>query len=1136
MLSSQEVGDTVFIQTFNYDSKTRDTTVYFPTTDLSYEKIIMSYNMRCKGAKVSTVSDRNLGCGEWDYSCNTYIVDSSKIEEVAVTHPEYIISDHEDDIFYYTSEQTYTYWQYELQDIVVNKVIEENEFVVGEEMIQTEEHLDQSQQSGKSVFLYTKEELQNSGLTAGAINGIKLYNQGESVVSQFFNVKVKPTTAIELDASNIDLAGMTEVFSNHYVFETGENRFLFADAYEWDGESSLLFEISFTNSTPASTDLQLMGTTTSNNSSLYAYNNYAVQFDEGSRIDFNTDGFSSIEKELTVAFWSYGDETVLPRNTTFLYGYETNIAQRDLNIHLPWSNGSVFFDCGFEGGYDRISKGYQDDDYSGQWNHWAFSKNVNTGVLSIYLNGQLSASTTGNSRDISIENLVMGSDPNGNNSYPGKIREFSVWNKSLNEAEIGDWINVPLNDQHPQYEYLLAYYPMSEGQADKVVDVVNQTESQGTNLSWIFERGTNLINNFKVSQQRPKVSFLRGQYGYDVVEVLSIDSLPNNPNLVEKYIIESNAGQLKDDEVVLESSFLTFEATPEILYDGETNEVISETIVTEEGSIENSELDYTRRFPFYNEIMSFVTPYGINLDLGGNGKTWYFDVTDFTPILKGEKGLKMTLGGQFQEEMDVSFWFIVGTPPRDVVDFNQIWQGTNRIGQARINDIVADTKITPIEVDIPGNAESFKLRSTITGHGAQGEFGQNGGDVFHFINVDGGYEENFWDVNQECSENPIYPQGGTWVYDRQGWCPGEASHIEELDLTESLEPGTTSVFDYGCSIPDNPGGDYRYHMAHQLVSYGAINHQLDAAIIDVVSPSDKAVHSRLNPSCTDPTIQIQNTGADDIEELVIEYWINDGSNKETFTWTGKLDFGESENIVLADGAIWASEVEGINQFYAEIVAVNGSSDDYSHNDTYQSPFTAVEHYDSNFFIEVKTNNASAENQYDFYKDNKELIFSNNLSGVNKVYRDTFSSAGCHTFILQDFGDDGLAWWANPNQGTGYARLRDVNGEVLQEFEADFGGSFQYSFRTSGEVSSEEELSESMVAIIPNPNTGNFVVQGNNLHLAKIELYDMSGKQLIFDRASSEDELFIQTRDLSKGIYILKVVQDQKSIFKRIVVQ
>ncbi len=70
----------------------------------------------------------------------------------------------------------------------------------------------------------------------------------------------------------------------------------------------------------------------------------------------------------------------------------------------------------------------------------------------------------------------------------------------------------------------------------------------------------------------------------------------------------------------------------------------------------------------------------------------------------------------------------------------------------------------------------------------------------------------------------------------------------------------------------------RYHIAHQLVSYGPANFNLDARINDVIAPSKKALYARVNPICANPIIEIQNTGSSDITSVEIQYYINEGDN------------------------------------------------------------------------------------------------------------------------------------------------------------------------------------------------------------------------------------------------------------------
>ena len=94
-------------------------------------------------------------------------------------------------------------------------------------------------------------------------------------------------------------------------------------------------------------------------------------------------------------------------------------------------------------------------------------------------------------------------------------------------------------------------------------------------------------------------------------------------------------------------------------------------------------------------------------------------------------------GGQWQEDMDIKFLYIVGTPPRDVMDVQQIWRPDSR----GYTSILEERSFEPRDVPLLGEGAFFKLRTVITGHGQQGEFiGRN-----HFINIDS-EEEFLWKV------------------------------------------------------------------------------------------------------------------------------------------------------------------------------------------------------------------------------------------------------------------------------------------------------------------------------------------------------------------------------------------------------
>ncbi|MEY4595488.1 MAG: hypothetical protein RIQ47_1898, partial [Bacteroidota bacterium] len=86
-------GDTTVVQTFRFDTTMRAGVFHFPDdTTKSYEKIIMRYGMRCKNGLISTTTNRNLGCGEWDYNCYTFMIDSTKLDSIPVTTNRFLIS------------------------------------------------------------------------------------------------------------------------------------------------------------------------------------------------------------------------------------------------------------------------------------------------------------------------------------------------------------------------------------------------------------------------------------------------------------------------------------------------------------------------------------------------------------------------------------------------------------------------------------------------------------------------------------------------------------------------------------------------------------------------------------------------------------------------------------------------------------------------------------------------------------------------------------------------------------------------------------------------------------------------------------------------------------------------------------
>ena len=379
----------------------------------------------------------------------------------------------------------------------------------------------------------------------------------------------------------------------------------------------------------------------------------------------------------------------------------------------------------------------------------------------------------------------------------------------------------------------------------------------------------------------------------DSIGNLNIDSILSSSDTIVSFGIIAFPGTLNND--IIDTLSTTIAWNPySYTYDTLGNVINIDTLPIV-GSINISELIYYKRYPMAFQIMSFVTPYGIGLDLGAEGKTWYFDMTDYIPVFKGPKRITVSGGGQWQEDMDIKFYFIVGTPVRDVIENQQVWRPQSKSYTA----IMSDDSFEPRNVLMNPNATSYKLKTTITCHGQEGEIVPR----YHYLNLNGGAQDFVWQLWTECAGNPIYPQGGTWIYDRAGWCPGQASDIREDDITSLVNSGQTHSIDYGLNAAS---GSSNYWVSSQLISYGQANNVLDASVIKILSPTNETKYSRTNPICSKPQVIIQNTGTDILTSLRIKYWINNSTTPQVYNWTGNLNFLEKEEVELPDSPnLWA---------------------------------------------------------------------------------------------------------------------------------------------------------------------------------------------------------------------------------------
>jgi len=537
------------------------------------------------------------------------------------------------------------------------------------------------------------------------------------------------------------------------------------------------------------------------------------------------------------------------------------------------------------------------------------------------------------------------------------------------------------------------------------------------------------------------------------------------------------------------------------------------------------------------ELARVITPYGSML--ANNWEfTTTFDITDFVQILRDSVEIRCHYSGWssgFSATLD--FEFIEGTPARDVMKVENIYSGGYSYSTSTDFE---NTKLIPKKFLIEQNSIGAMVKMTSTGHGFDNN--QSAAEfkpIDYFVKIDGMQTHTQYNWDADCGENPIYPQGGTWIYDRANWCPGKRAQAFDHEITPQITAGDSIEINidfqsYSWSGTQTPS----YIIECQLFQYEDPNFNNSAEIVDIIKPSNKDEYSRKNPICGNPLIIIKNYGSNPLTSLDIEYKVVGGTT-HNFNWIGNLAFLETEEVELPNLTNWSGSE---NTFEVSLKNPNGQMDDYDANNTMQSEFETVPEYPETFALWLQTNNGTiggvSETSWDFLDQNGNIFLTSGGLNPNTQFRDTLSFLpGCYTFIVSDTDEDGLDFWAN-NDGGGMVRFREIGASWLKSFNADFGTNIVHQFTVgSGQPLTIQNKVENW-NIYPNPTNDKFIIEGLSEGGTQIIINDNVGKS-VFNTTIPQTGFITKNIDIShleNGIYIIKISNNTTTITKKLVKQ
>ena len=1114
-------GDTIHIQTFTFGS-VQDAKFLFPSDTIPIEKILMHYKLRCP---------YTVQCGEWDYLTYTYLYDhTGNLDSNLLSAPSYIWNNSSPDSISFMNQPSWTYIPNYSCNIVYDNTISFDSTIVGNGILNSNFPFGASNPVSRTQFLWRASELITAGLTAGDISSLRFNLQAFGSELKHMTIRIKHSTRDSLTSGSYENGGFTTVFSNNTLYSSsGWSTFNFTTAFNWDGISNIVIEITYDNDLSGTNSVLLSENTGWSSGVNSSDNDKSLFFSNTNWVTVPKQAFTNIDSIITVSFWQYGNPAFQPQDNTLFEGIDS-LGNRVINVHLPWSDGNVYWDAGnVTSSYDRLYKAANASDYKGQWNYWSFIKNASTGSMKIFLNGHLWTSSTGKTRAMkNIKTFHIGGGAAGTMLYDGNVDEFAVWNAELDSNTIKEWMYKDLNNTHPFNSNLQLYYKFNSN------SFVSTPDSSGNGNTGILYgppiptniSGNNLFRNFTNTNIRPNVVFEQGIYSSHLDSLIVIDSIPKPPMQIVMFSNTTNPTTPTDTLTVWPTYYNNY------TYNSNGTPTDS-TLVSADSTIHLvTTYYYGPHFEVINrfELGRYITPYGNNLSLG-TGFTWTFDLSDYRTLLHDSVHLA---AGNWQELLDMSFDFIEGTPPRDILGVQNLWNGGFNYGD---NNDPIESHLTPKKVFIPANVANARWKSRITGHGMDtpsncAEFCPKS----HYFKVNGTQQFSQLVWRDNCGENPVFPQGGTWVYDRANWCPGAEVATYDFELSPFITPNDTLILDHDVQPYVHTGGWDYFQIEDQLITYGAPNFNLDAAVYNIKSPSTNDMYKRMNPVCNKPLITIQNTGATTLTSLTITYGL-EGMTQSVFNWTGNLEFMKSIDVTL-DSFIWNSSS---TKFVVTVSNPNGGLDQYSYNNTMKSKVTFAPIFPPVLIFQLQTNNCGYENSYTLTDDAGNIILSKSGLLNNHLYKDTVSLVpGCYIFKLLDNDDDGLAFWAATSDGNGWFKITKPNSNIpVKTFNGDFGSMIFQHFNVISGTSINENEALNSIEIYPNPSSGSFNLDINLTQQQDINLviYDIMGKEIYSENYKDiiSANHTIELGNIANGIYFAKIQLKSGVLNKRLVI-
>jgi hypothetical protein len=482
---------------------------------------------------------------------------------------------------------------------------------------------------------------------------------------------------------------------------------------------------------------------------------------------------------------------------------------------------------------------------------------------------------------------------------------------------------------------------------------------------------------------------------------------------------------------------------------------LDNVLIRRKGGMNMPSLDY--------EIGRMLTPYGSRYTKGWQFE-WQVDVTDFAPFLRDSVEIEYRHSGYEPDTvgwaLTIDFEIIFGPEVVKPLGMKQLWKGNFNYTDTSAMSLM---HIRPVEFESTAGVGFNRIRIQHTGHGMDDSTGCS-----EFCNRWRAlyYDDSLVDHRQiwkDCGDNPLYPQGGTWIYDRGYWCPGNLQPPDIIDVITKSGKHKVSLK----MQPYYPTGRTQAveNINAYLFQYGKPLAANDVAIEGVMVPNNADRFGRDNPAEMYPRISIHNLGSNTLKSLLINYGTR-GFPMKQFEWKGSLGFNKTAEITLPARIDFNT---GMNTFEVELRKPNGQTDAWQGDNRLSTTFKSPELMPKDMIVLYKTNNKPDDNTIFLLDAKLDTVWKKVSKGLNKntIYQDTLHLLpGRYILQLSDTAGEGLEFWAEPDQGDGYLRLLDLNGHMVHCFQSDCGNGEKFGFIASETFQRDSTLTLYGICLYP----------------------------------------------------------------------